>query len=159
MSFQQAPLNVNEAMVDERRRPSKTFIEWITSALVTPVETAAQRLAAVSVSGQSASIGTTAIPTAALTAGLYLVSYYARITQAGTVSSSLTVTLHWTESTLALTVTGAAMTGNTTTTVQSGTHLVRIDASSPVSYSTTYASVGATAMQYRLDVVLERVAA
>jgi hypothetical protein len=52
---------------------------------------------------------------------------------------------------------GAAMTSNTTTTVQSDTVLVAIDASTPLTYSTAYSSTGATAMAYSLWLVAEQV--
>jgi hypothetical protein len=53
-------------------------------------------------------------------------------------------------------VSGAAMTGNTTTTVQNATQVLQIDGSTPVTYATTYASSGATAMVYELTVLLEQ---
>jgi len=49
------------------------------------------------------------------------------------------------------------MTGNTTATVGSLTFLVRVDKATAITYATTYVSVGATAMQYRLDVLCEQV--
>lgn len=107
---------------------------------------------------KAASISATPLTVPALNGGLYRVSWYARITQAATVSSSLTVTIGFTESGLALTEPGAAITGNTTTTVQSGSVFIRTDAAAPITYATTYASSGATPMQYRLDVVCEQVA-
>jgi|TARA_R100000049_G_C1939092_1_gene83049 hypothetical protein len=105
--------------------------------------------------GQSASIGTTAIPTATLATGLYRVGWTAKLTTAATTSSSLTVTLTWTRG-VTVTFAGAAITGNTTATFQSEIKQIKIDASSPVSYATTYVSVGATPMVYELAVVLER---
>ena len=49
------------------------------------------------------------------------------------------------------------MTGNTTTTNQSGDSLIRVDRNSAITYATAYSSTGATAMQYKLDVVVEQV--
>jgi hypothetical protein len=137
-------------------RLTEKWIDWFTT-LGTQQNATSQRVRTVTLVDQSASIGATSIPTGALSAGLYRVTTYARITRAATTSSSLTVTIGWVESTIALTLSGAAMTGNTVTTVQTNTYLLRVDASSPLTYSTTYASVGGTTMQYRLDVVLERV--
>lgn len=111
----------------------------------------------VSATTQSASIGTTAIPTSTLSAGLYRVSYYARITRAATVSSSLIVTIGWTESGVSLLQSGAAITGNTTFSLQNATWFIQIDNSSPITYATTYASVGGTTMQYKLVVALEAI--
>lgn len=156
MSFVSAPLNPKEDVVDARRKPTATFLEW-TTALLADVDASPARLHTVSVTGQNAAIGTTTIPTAALAAGLYRVSTYARILQAATTSSSLTVSIGFTESAINLSMSGAAMTGNTTGTVQSNVWLIRIDAASPITFSTAYASSGATVMIYRLDVVLEQV--
>lgn len=111
----------------------------------------------VSLSNQSASIGSTPIPTASLASGLYRVSYAARVSQSATTSSSLTVTISWTASGVTQAQSGAAMTGNTTATFQSHSYLILIDQASPVTYYTTYASVGATPMKYELSVVLESI--
>ena len=108
-------------------------------------------------SGQAASIGATnLVPTAFVTAGDYRVTYYARISTAASVNSSLTVTLAWTDG-VAQTYSGAAIIGNTTTTYQTGTLMFRADASSAITYATTYASNAAGEMKYTLDIVLERV--
>ncbi len=111
----------------------------------------------VSLSTQDAAISATAIPVAdgAITTGLYRVSWHARITRAGTVSSSLTLTIGYTDGAVAITQSGAAITGNTTNSVQSGTLLIRADAGTDITYSTAYSSVGATSMLYRVDLVLE----
>ena len=158
MATVSAPLNAREAMVDEKRRPSKSFLEWVTSSVLTRLDSAPARASTASVTERAASIGTTSLNSGSLSAGLYQVSWFARITQAATVSSSLTVTISFTQGGVSLTLSGVALTGNTTTTVQAESpHLIRIDGATPVSYSTTYVSVGATAMKYRLDVVLTRV--
>ena len=121
------------------------------------ITAAPRRLSVVTLTGQGASIGATDIPTQSLGAGLYRITYYARITRPATTSSSLTVTFGWTESGVSLSQSGAAMTGNTTTTQQNGSLLVLSDDASPITYATTYASVGGTSMQYRLSIVLEKV--
>ena len=115
-------------------------------------------IGSVTKTGQGAALSTTAIPiTGSVDAGLYRVSYYARITTAAGVSSSLTVTIGWTRSAVSLSQAGAAMTGNTTATQQNGTLFVRADANASITYSTTYADGGgATSMQYELDVVVEK---
>ena len=50
------------------------------------------------------------------------------------------------------------MTGNTTATYLAESVPVRIDPNTSLTYATTYASVGATTMQYSLEVAVERVA-
>ena len=46
---------------------------------------------------------------------------------------------------------------NTTAKVLTGSWVLRVDQTTTITYATTYASVGATPMQYRLDVVVEQV--
>lgn len=112
---------------------------------------------------QAASIGATGIPLTAVNvpsvqAGFYRVNWYARVTQAASVGSSLSLTLTWTEHGITLTTTTSAVTGNTTTTTLVGSQVLYSDAPGPVSYSTTYASSGATPMQYLIAVWAELIA-
>ena len=92
-----------------------------------------------------------------LVAGLYRLSYYAQVTQAASVSSSLTTQFQWTYNSVTQTLTSAAMTGNTTTTYQGLTFPLRVDYDTSVTYAGTYASSGAPAMQFSLDIALEAV--
>ncbi len=110
-----------------------------------------------SLTAQAAAITSTAIGPA-LPAGLYSASYYARITQAASVSSSLTAALTWTDGGVSQSYSGSAITGNTTASSQSqSVPLIKVDAGSTVQYSTAYSTSGATPMQYALSVVLYRV--
>ena len=118
--------------------------------------TSPNRVGSAQLTTQAASISTTSVSTASLPAGLYRLSYYARISRAATVSSSLIVTLGWTDDAVTVTASGVAMIGNTTATAQGASFMVEIDQASPIVYSTTYASVGGTTMQYKLDVVVEQ---
>lgn len=128
---------------------------WLLS-LADRINTTPNRVASATASGQSASISTTSLSIASVLPGLYRISMAARITQAATTSSSLTVTFGWTQG-VACTTSSAAMTGNTTATTGTLSVLVRVDQDTSITYATTYASSGATAMQYRLDVVCEQV--
>lgn len=157
MPFQSAPLPTHDAWVDSSRRLTRVAIDWLT-ALIDDVDASPARLKVVELEDQEASIGSTSIPFGALNEGLYRVSVYARITRAATSSSSLTVAIGWTESSLSLSKSFSALTGNTTGTVLVDPPLLLyIDGSTPITYATTYASVGATAMQYRLTIVLEQI--
>ena len=102
---------------------------------------------------QSASIGLTAFVTQAT--GFYRVSWHYKVTQAATTSNSFQIA--WTATSLGITCTqtGTASTGNTTATVQSGSFLVLADQGTTVSYQVTYASVGATPMQFALTLFAE----
>lgn len=159
MAYTSATLNTKEPMVDAKRRPSKTFIDWVTQ-LVADVDAAPARLQTVTATTQNASISTTPIVTATLATGLYRVSWYARVTTpatTGAATSSLTVTVGWTDGGVTCTYSGTAMTGNSTTTVQSQSQLINVDAATPVTYATAYASNTAGQMVYKLYVLLEQV--
>lgn len=149
--------------LDGQRKPlpsyglSKEFGNWLVTSIVQPIATAPQLFPSVALTAQNASIGSTPVPLPALASGAYRISYYARITTVDPVSSSLTVSFGWTESSQALTLSGAAMTGNLVTSVQSGILLILSDASSPITYATTYASNTPSTMKYRLFVLIESV--
>src|SRR3990167_1844420 len=116
------------------------------------------RKAKVNPTGQGAAITTTPIPLGSIPPGIWRISYVIRITAAAGVSSSVTPTFSWTDGGLAQSASGAAITGNTTTTVQFGTLIIRVDDSTPISYATAYASDGAGIMRYSLDIVCEALA-
>lgn len=134
---------------------SKDFGNWLQSSLVDGVASAPALYPVVSLTGQNASIGTTPIPLPSLATGAYRLSYFAEITTAAVTSSSLTVTVTFTHNSKTLTFAGAAMTGNLTTTIQTNIWTFLIDAASPISYATTYASNGAGEMIYSLWIQVE----
>ncbi len=103
---------------------------------------------------QSASVGTTPFQPGSFSSGLYRLTYYFRVTTAASVSSSLQVSFLWTDGAVSCSRTSVAVTGNTTTTTDSNTYMVNVDANTPISWSTTYASVG-TAMKYSISLTLE----
>lgn len=145
----------NEALVDRDGKMTPRWYVYFRDQNVLVDATPQSVIPPLELTAQAASIGTTALPTATLAPGLYRATYYARITQAATSSSSLEVTLTWTDGAVACSFTGAAITGNAVTDLQSDTLLIEIDQASPISYSTTYATSGATAMLYKLSIVLE----
>lgn len=110
--------------------------------------------AAVALTGQTAAIVTTSAYTT-LSSGLYRISWYMRKTVADGVSSSLTVTLGWSESGIALTEAGAALATDTTSAQQSGSKVVSADAASDITFAVAYASNTPNKMTYRIDVVVE----
>lgn len=135
---------------------SREWLEYLTR-IANRSDSTAQLLTHIGVVQQAAAIPATPVPLGDLAPGLYEVRYYARITQAATTSSSLTVTISWTDGGIACSLAGAALTANSVSTVQTNTYLVRIDQATPVSYAAAYASVGAVPMQYALDVVISQV--
>lgn len=137
---------------------SRVWQTWFRT-LIDGVNACAAVVASVTLTAQSASISTTdALPDTGAS-GLFRVSWFLRVTQAATTSSSVAVTVGWTDGSVALTSSGAALTGNTTSTFQTGSLVVRADAATALTYSTTYSSTGATAMQYGLSLTVERVGA
>ena len=109
----------------------------------------------VQLTGQTAAIGTTAIPTPALAAGLYRVEWYGQVLTAAGVSSSFQVTIAWTRNGVAQSFTGTLENGNTTATHEADQSLlIHVDASTPVTYAVAYASNPAAAMVFELNVVL-----
>lgn len=126
------------------------------STLTSVVSQSPNRVGLVALTAQNGSIAATDF-SGGITTGLYRVSYYVRITTPGSVSSSLTVTVGWADHGTSLTLSGTAMTGNTTATLQQYIGMIYADAGSPITYATTYASTGGTAMQYELYLALETV--
>lgn len=114
------------------------------------VQSSPQNLNTVTLLNQGASIGATDITSGSSGAGLYVMAYYARIARAAGTSSSLIVTLDWPDTTTP-SFSGAAITGNTTTTIQSEWKYFYADGS-PIRFATTYVSVGAPSMLYNLRV-------
>lgn len=90
--------------------------------------------------------------------GMYRFSWYIRVTQAATVSSSATVTLNWTDGGVACSHTFTAVTNNITTVPTGGSlPLFAADDGTTISYSVAYASVGATPMKYQVSAIVEAV--
>lgn len=115
---------------------------------------APQRVQTVSAASQSGAIATSTLNQGVTAAGLFRITYYEIITVPASVSSSLQVTFSWTTNGVAQTLSETAITGNTTTTFQSGTLTVYADGNTPITYSAAYGSVG-TAMSYSLYITLE----
>lgn len=151
------PLNAREPMVDADRRPSKTFLDLWTHVSARQEASAARVGSATTQPGLSAAVSTTALELGALSAGYYRVSVYVRVTTAATVSSSITPTIAHTDNGIACSQAGDALTANSVSVPKSWTFVVYADASSPISYSVAYASVGATAAVYKVTIVVEEV--
>jgi hypothetical protein len=117
------------------------------------------RYTSVSLTGQTAAISATSIPTESLSSGLYRVSVTTRVTTADGSSSSVTPTIGWTRTSTSVTQVMTANTLDALTGVKSDTVLIHLDGATPVTYATAYASGTASKMTYEIDVVLERVSA
>lgn len=155
-----APLNRREAFVDKFgfiRDPAYTWISGLRTALdaAPQVETAG----VVARVAQSATLGTTPIPTGTLSAGYYRVSTFLRITTPAATSSAVQVTVSYLSGGVSCFEAGTPVTANVTNAPQSDVFLIKLDSGSPVTFSVSYASVPAAAAGYEVSVILERVSA
>jgi hypothetical protein len=101
--------------------------------------------------------------------GVYRVSFYAKISQAATTSSTLGGTngfqLIYTDADSSSSVTtpsslfstGFSLTANTTSTVLYGTHVINVKDNSTIQYQMDYSSVGGTPMKYVLHIRVEAI--
>lgn len=158
MALRRASLNAQEPLTNADRTPAFPFLVYM-RGLGQDVQSAPSGFELTQATGQSASIATASLPTDGdLSAGLYRVTVYQRITTADAVSVSLQATLGWTDGGVSCTFAGTALTVNATNTVASFTFTMRVDAASPITYATTW-SAGSGNGRYRIDVFLERLAA
>lgn len=135
------------------------WLRWFGS-LGTQIAANPSRVTTVLTTAQSASIPTTAIGTDPLPGGAYRLNGYVRVTSPALTSSSVSVSIGWTDGGVSCSRTLiAAVTGNTVDANGGGVEPISIDASTPISYSTTYASNGANEMVYALTIVLESLGA
>lgn len=121
------------------------------------VNASAQRSGSIlTLANQGASIAATALIVAP-TAGLYRVNVYARITRAGSVSSSLIVTIGHTDTTVLCSQPLTALTTNTTASTRVASFPVYSDASVAITFATTYVDGGGPqSMQYGLQITVEQ---
>ncbi len=129
---------------------------WFRDLFVATTQTAAQRLASIALTAQIAALAVTPFATGSLSAGFYRVSVFTHILTPASVNSSLIVTVSFTHHGVACSEATAALTTNLTTSVQSTTFPIQIDAGTPISYSTTYVS-NAAGMSYALVAAVETV--
>lgn len=118
----------------------------------------------VALTTQAASIGT-ANAYASAPAGMYRVCWDQQITRAATSTSSLLTTIGWNNGS-AKTTTLASLNGGALQTTADASNTLNSEmgncmaiysaASQNITYATTYASSGATTMQYRLNVTVEK---
>lgn len=134
------------------------YLEYLTR-LSDTVDTSNARVGSTELATQGATIAATDISGSLIKAGLYHISYSVQVTRAATTSSSIIVTFQWTRGGVTQTFARAAVTGNTLTTHDEFVIPIKTDQNSPITYAVTYASVGATSMQYALDIVLSKVRA
>jgi len=155
MAQQFAAFPVQDDLITDTRKLTMAWIQWFTT-LTQTVSQAPAQAALVSLTAQNDAISTTAAAVS-VSAGLYRVTVYARITTPDAISNSLTITIGWTDGGITCSFSGAAMTGILPSTVQSFTFLVQADGATSVTYATAYASNTPNAMVYALSVLVEEI--
>ena len=135
----------------------KPLVKWL-SSLVVAMIARPSRVAHVRLTAQGASLATTPLQLGSIPPGAWRVSIQVRVSRAGTVSSEIQATVTWTQGGVTQTESTANLTTNTPTTREGMTIVMRPDDGTPIQYATTYASAGATAMQYEIDITAEQVA-
>jgi hypothetical protein len=150
------PLSANLELIDDAktRTITRAFRFWLLDA-VGRVESSAQTLNTEVATAESAAIALTTL-VASASEVLYRVSWRFRVTTPASTSSSLSLTLTTTSGGVVCAQSSASYTGNATNRPQSGVMILKPDAAAIIQYSTTYGSVGATAMVYELDLVVEQ---
>ena len=149
------PLPETQAIVSTTGMPTDLFrLCWNVlrdSMTRTPTE------ARISGSAQTATLAATTIRTTIMQA-VYEVGYYIRKTTADGVSSSLTVTLAWTENGVAQARVFAALTTDTTAANQSDVIPILADQATAITIAIAYASNTPGQMVYRYEAVVKRLA-
>ena len=138
--LQNAPPPTDDALVGPKGLLTDVWRQWFVRLPAT-LNSIPSVVNVVTLAATSSSVSSTDFTGGSLKAGLYRASYYAKLT-----SGALTVTFRWTDG-------GAAQTWSSS--IGSGSTLLRTDASAQVLYSASYVGAGT----YALDVVLERVKA
>ena len=164
MILESPPFHEDIVVAKDQRQQSKVpalvlnfeWQKWFGSLVGGFVKTPTKE-AKVNLTGQAASIGATALPLGSIPAGIYRVSYYVRVTTPDSTSLSLTMTFAFTDRAVSQSQSAAAMTGNTITTLQFGTLIVRVDRNTPVTYAVTY-TAGTGDGRFALDVAIEQLA-
>ena len=129
-------------------KPSQTWFEQVYRGL---------RTWTVSDVNQHAAIAATTILNTRqpVPSGLFRVWWYLAVVTAAGTSSSATVTIGFTDQGVAKTISGVALTGNTTATVQGQAAFIRADPDTAITYAVAYASNAAAAMHYDVSVRVE----
>jgi len=152
-----AQFPAREKLIDANGLLSQRWMRWMRDLRQDVTTSPRQSATPVQLTGLSASIGITAIPTDPLSPGLYRVTSFLRVTTPGSVSSSLTLSISFTRNATTCTYAGSALTANNVMTPQSLTWLLWIDGGSPISYAVAYAATAPSSMTYEMALTLEEV--
>jgi hypothetical protein len=148
-----APPPLDDKFVDSEGFASDPFANWLLLDLLPRLQASTQSKQPTSLVNQGASIGVTALVPVP-SQGDYRVNWYQQVTTVDSGAMSTTVSVESTSFTASIVQTGAAMNGNTLTTAQSGSFVVRADAGGVISFSVT-AVLGVGDGRFAIDVIPE----
>ena len=143
--------------ITERGGPITTYFRLRWQELIDSFTQVPTKTDTGTVSGLTAALATTTLLTTTQ-GGVYEVGYYIRKTVAGGVSSSLTVTIGWTENAIALTRVFTALTLDSTVANQSDTIPILVDANADITLAVAYASDVADTMTWRYRATVKQLA-
>ena len=160
MAITRPSLNPREPIADRAGHPTFPFLVFM-RGMTQDIDASPTILNPVSVEARTSAISTTAFPTDGdLSAGVYRVSWAAKVVTAAGVSSDFQVTIAWTWKGVTQSWVGTLRNGNLTTTYDlSSVPLLYVDAATPITYAVSYNSNPAAAMAYDFFAMLERLAA
>ncbi|MBA3578924.1 MAG: hypothetical protein H0W42_02965 [Gemmatimonadaceae bacterium] len=150
------PYPRRDPVVTEDRTMSRPYQGWFDEALIPRLNRMPTVAGWKHDTNGVAGYGATPIEGYAFFGGVYRVSFALRVVQAATTSSSVMVTIAWTEGGVARSFSSPALAANTTAQYSALSVIVSADPSTPITVAVSYASVGGTPMRYALDVYAER---
>lgn len=87
--------------------------------------------------------------------GRMRVNVHVKVRQAAGLNSQILVTIGYTNNGVACSLSTTNLTTNTTASVESMVKTLKMDANSPITWSSTYVSAGAPVMSYDVDIEVE----
>lgn len=153
MSEQLDPQPSSEDVITALKKINASWYRWL-YALWSRVQANTQLVAADELDSQGATIAATTLFSVSQTSD-YRLTAYTRVTRAGTLTGTTTLTFTWTDDAVVCTKSFPIVNGNTTTTTDSNTWQVRADGGTDLKYGVVYTSTGATSMLFKLDVTAE----
>jgi len=159
LNYAAAPVRdaVSEPNPDTKKQMlTRPWVDWF-AALGMRIDEQTRKLDVIEMYNLSGGFGVTPIPLSVADQGIFRITYYTRIMQQAATSSSVQVTIGWTDGAITCFQAFPPMTGNTQGTTQSNTIMVRNDQASPLTYQVTYASNAAGQMRYSLVIMVEQV--
>lgn len=158
-----APLPVQDPVAKSPRYKDDEMAGYMTdswtaymSQLVTTLQNTPVRIYEKGFLDQTGAIAVTSIAPGGVTAGVYRITYYTRLTTAAGTSSSLQVAFDWSDHAHTLAWTSPALTSNNVSVPMMGVLPIYSDSLSPITMAVTFSSVGSPAAIYEIYVSLEK---